>query len=84
VCSIEDIFDDEHFRARDAIVEVEDEELGEYEMAGVFPKLSETPGEVKHPGPELGEHALEVLQERTSLTEAEIRRLADRGATKLS
>jgi formyl-CoA transferase len=84
VYNTEDIFRDPHFDKRDAIVEVEDEQLGEYEMAGVFPKLSETPGDITHPGPVLGAHTLEVLQSETPMTEQEIRGLADRGVTTIA
>lgn len=81
VYNTEDIFEDEHFRARNALIEVEDEEFGEFEMAGVFPELSETPGSVTHTGPRLGEHTLEVLAAQTSLTAEEIVRLAEDGVT---
>ncbi len=81
VYNTKDIFEDEHFRARDAIIEVEDEKFGEFEMAGVFPVLSETPGSVDHTGPTLGEQTLEVLCGETSLTEAEVRQLAAHGIT---
>jgi formyl-CoA transferase len=50
-------------------------------MRGVFPRLSETPGRVDHAGPELGEHAREVLRERAGLTDGEIDALLDAGAT---
>lgn len=35
-------------------------EFGELPMQNVFPKLSETPGSVRHPGPDLGAHNDEV------------------------
>lgn len=81
VNSMEDIFEDPHFEAREAIVSVEDDDLGEVEMRGVFPNLSRTPGEVVHTGPALGEDSLEVLAEHTSLSEGEIQSMVDRGVT---
>lgn len=84
VYNTKDIFEDPHFQARNALVDVSDEEFGDVTMAGVFPKLSETPGEVEHTGPRLGEHTLEILSERTSLTEKEIRELANAGITKIA
>ncbi|MFE9581538.1 CaiB/BaiF CoA transferase family protein [Nocardia sp. NPDC006044] len=51
-----DMFADPHFAAREAIVRLAHPEFGELPMHGVFPKLSETPGGIRHPGPELGEH----------------------------
>jgi succinyl-CoA---D-citramalate CoA-transferase len=50
-----DMLADPHFAAREAIVRVAHGQLGELAMQGVFPKLSRTPGRVRHAGPELGE-----------------------------
>ncbi|WP_330180397.1 CoA transferase [Nocardia sp. NBC_01503] len=55
-----DMFADPHFAAREAIVRLAHPEFGEIPMQNVFPKLSETPGSVRHPGPELGQHNAEV------------------------
>ncbi|WP_327146181.1 CaiB/BaiF CoA transferase family protein [Nocardia sp. NBC_01327] len=55
-----DMFADPHFAAREAIVRLAHPEFGEIPMQNVFPKLSETPGSVRHPGPELGEHNADV------------------------
>jgi formyl-CoA transferase len=51
---------DAHFKAREAIVEVADKNLGKLKMQSTFPKLSSTPGKVRWTGPELGEHNEEV------------------------
>jgi len=51
---------DAHFKAREAIVEVADKNLGKLKMQSTFPKLSATPGKVRWTGPELGEHNEEV------------------------
>lgn len=61
VYDIQDIFNDEHYRKRDALVQVEDEELGEAVVQGVVPKFSKTPGRINHLGPRKGEHNEEVL-----------------------
>ncbi len=55
-----DMFDDPHFAAREAIVRVMHPELGEFAMHNVAPRLSETPGAVRHVGPGLGEHNHEI------------------------
>ncbi|MFI9402290.1 CaiB/BaiF CoA transferase family protein [Nocardia sp. NPDC052316] len=55
-----DMFADPHFAAREAIVRLAHPEFGELPMQNVFPKLSETPGAVRHPGPALGEHNQDV------------------------
>lgn len=51
VFDAEDMLADPHFAAREALVTVADEELGEIRMQGVFPKLSATPGSVRRPAP---------------------------------
>jgi formyl-CoA transferase len=47
---------DPHFRAREAIVTVPHPDFGELRMQNVAPKLSATPGSVRLPSPQLGEH----------------------------
>lgn len=54
---------DPHFRARDMVVQVEDDQLGPMLMQGVTPKLSATPGAIRFSGPRLGEHTDAVLAE---------------------
>lgn len=56
-----DMLADPHFAARQAIVTLAHPILGEFPMQNVVPKLSETPGEVRWVGPELGQHTDEVL-----------------------
>jgi formyl-CoA transferase len=57
-----DMFSDPHFAAREAIVRLVHPELGEFAMQNAFPRLSETPGSVRHVGPTLGEHNKEIYQ----------------------
>jgi formyl-CoA transferase len=57
----QDMMADAHFRAREAIVEVDHPDFGPMRMQNVAPRLSETPGKVRHVGPELGQHNSEVL-----------------------
>ena len=52
--SIADIFSDPHFKARENIITVPVPGIGEIQVPGVFPKLSETPGKVRSLGPKLG------------------------------
>ena len=51
-----DMLEDEHFEARNAIVEVPHPAFGTLKMQNVAPKLSETPGGIRSPSPELGQH----------------------------
>ena len=57
----EDMIADPHFKAREAIIEVEHPQFGPIKMQNVAPRLSDTPGRVNHVGPELGQHNDEVF-----------------------
>jgi succinyl-CoA:(S)-malate CoA-transferase subunit A len=78
VNSIADIFEDEHFRARDMLVPVEVEGVGEVVVPGVLPRLSATPGRITGLGPELGDATTEVLKDVLGLGEEELRALRAR------
>ncbi|MEE6209930.1 CoA transferase [Salarchaeum sp. III] len=56
IYNVADIVEDEHYQARDALVDVPDDELGSGTVQNVVPKFSDTPGEVTHLGPRKGEH----------------------------
>jgi crotonobetainyl-CoA:carnitine CoA-transferase CaiB-like acyl-CoA transferase len=73
-----DIFADPHFIARDAIVTVPDEELGDIRMQCVVPRFSETPVSVRCAGPSLGQHNDEAYG-ALGLTAQEIARLRAAG-----
>ena len=51
---------DPHVRGRGVLVEMEDKELGSVPMHAVVPRLSRTPGALRRPAPELGEHEAEI------------------------
>jgi crotonobetainyl-CoA:carnitine CoA-transferase CaiB-like acyl-CoA transferase len=55
VNTIADIFADPHYAARGTIARVMDEALGEIAVPDVLPRLSETPGEIRHLGPQFGD-----------------------------
>lgn len=74
-----DMFADPQFAAREAIVKLTHPELGEFAMHNVFPRLSETPGRVRHVGPTLGEHNHEIYQGLLGLSDAEVSTLAAAG-----
>jgi crotonobetainyl-CoA:carnitine CoA-transferase CaiB-like acyl-CoA transferase len=79
IYSVEGVFADPHFRSRENIAAVEDPELGTVRMQNVVPKLSRTPGRIRHAGPRLGEHNAEVYGEWLGLAEAELAALAAEG-----
>ena len=65
-----DMLDDPHFKARDAIVSVPHPDFGELRMQNVAPKLSETPGSIRSPSPEMGQHNDEVYRGLLGLDES--------------
>lgn len=75
-----DIFADPHYRAREMLVEVPDAQLGSLTVTGVVPKLSDTPGAIRHLGGMPGQDTAAVLADVLGLGEAEIRALAEQGA----
>lgn len=74
-----DMLEDPQYAAREAIVSVDHPVFGAVRMQNAFPKLSETPGRVRWPGPALGAHTDEVLREVAGLAEEEIARLRASG-----
>lgn len=72
---------DPHFKAREAIIEVETERFGKLKMQGAFPKLSATPSGVRSPAPSVvGQHNEEVYGGLLGLSGAEIGALKAAGA----
>ena len=67
VFTIADIFGDPHYRARGAIVAAADEDLGSVAMANVVPRLSQTPGSVRHAGRRVGQDTRQVLHDLLAL-----------------
>ncbi|WP_126425283.1 CaiB/BaiF CoA transferase family protein [Brevibacillus marinus] len=79
IYSIEDIFQDPQYQARENIVEVEHPRLGTIKIPGVVPKFSKTPGAIRHRAPELGEHNEEIYVNELGLSLAEIASLKEKG-----
>jgi crotonobetainyl-CoA:carnitine CoA-transferase CaiB-like acyl-CoA transferase len=61
IYSAADIVVDEQFRARDAIVTETLPDGSSIKLPGVFPHLSQTPGQTRWLGPALGAHTDEIL-----------------------
>lgn len=78
--SIADIFENEQYKARENIIRVDHPVLGSVAMPGLIPKLSKTPGSVRHAGPpEVGAFNKDVYEGLLGLSEDDLRQLADEG-----
>jgi crotonobetainyl-CoA:carnitine CoA-transferase CaiB-like acyl-CoA transferase len=63
VCDMAELLHHPYTRGREAIVDVEDSELGVLPMHNVVPRLTGSPGGFRRPAPGLGEHTAEILAE---------------------
>jgi formyl-CoA transferase len=71
---------DPHFKARDAIVEIDHPRWGSLPMQNVMPKLSKTPGAIRrHASQSIGQDNAEVYGERLGLTAADLEALTAAG-----
>jgi crotonobetainyl-CoA:carnitine CoA-transferase CaiB-like acyl-CoA transferase len=78
VYDIDQFMTDPHVVAREILVDLPDDELGRLPMHNVIPRLSDTPGRLRRPAPQLGEHTAEILGS-LGLDRAEIQALAREG-----
>jgi crotonobetainyl-CoA:carnitine CoA-transferase CaiB-like acyl-CoA transferase len=78
VLELSEVFGDEQTQAREMITTVMHPTLGEMPVLGVPIKLSDTPGKVRTPPAEFGEHTREVLR-GLGYSDAEIERFEKEG-----
>jgi crotonobetainyl-CoA:carnitine CoA-transferase CaiB-like acyl-CoA transferase len=83
VYDIDQFMADPHVTAREILVYLPDAEMGRLPMHNVIPRLSATPGQLRHPAPALGEHTAEILGS-LGLDRAEIEGLAREGIIRLA
>ena len=60
VYTVEDIVHDPQYIAREMIVEQQTADGARIKVPGIVPKLSATPGQIRHPAPLLGEHTAAI------------------------
>lgn len=72
VMSVADVLADDHVKQRGSIARVEDAKLGTLRMQAPTPHLSGTPGEIKFPGPTLGQHNREVYGRLLHKTDSDL------------
>jgi len=63
VCSVADLTDDPYVNGREAIVEVEDRDLGSMPMHNVVPRFSAMPTPFRRQAPRIGEHTEDLRRE---------------------
>jgi crotonobetainyl-CoA:carnitine CoA-transferase CaiB-like acyl-CoA transferase len=80
VFTMADIFRDPHFAARGTIVHAPDDDLGTIAMPAPAPRLSATPGIVRHAGGVVGADTVQVLRTLGDFTPDEIEQLLASGA----
>ena len=79
IYTAKDMINDQHFKARNAIIDIDHPDFGTIKMQNVSPKLSETPGEVSKVGPNLGEHNDYVFKHILNKTDQELDGLKKKG-----
>ncbi|WP_454917743.1 CaiB/BaiF CoA transferase family protein [Xanthobacter sediminis] len=76
IFTMEDIFQDPHYREREMLLEVPDDDLESVMLAGVVPKLLETPGSVAWSGHRTGQDTRDILKQLANLSDEKIDQLA--------
>ncbi|HEX4779594.1 MAG TPA: CoA transferase [Usitatibacter sp.] len=79
IYDITQILEDPHFIEREVIADYPDPEMASFPMHHVVPRLEGTPGSIRMPAPDLGEHNRELLAE-VGVDDAHYERLLARGA----
>ena len=74
-----DVFDDDHFRRRKMLIEIDDPDVGLYTFARSTPHLSAAPEIPTLPAPDLGQHTRSILQELLGYSLDEVDQLIEEG-----
>jgi crotonobetainyl-CoA:carnitine CoA-transferase CaiB-like acyl-CoA transferase len=81
VLTVQEVFEDEHLRARSFFEAVSHAVAGAWEMEAPSWRMSETPAHVRIPPPSFGEHNRYVFSELLGLSDDEIEALEAEGVT---
>ena len=79
VYTMEDIFEDPHYAARENLVEVNHQKFGTLRIPSVVPKLSKTPGEIKWIGADIGAYNDDVYSSLLGFSAEDIAKLRAEG-----
>jgi formyl-CoA transferase len=77
--TVPEVFELEHTRAREMILESQHASAGTLKLVGFPYKLSNTPAEIQKPPPMLGEHTEEILSSLLNYSIEDINSLKDKG-----
>lgn len=75
VKNIEQVNSDPQLASRDMYLDIEHPQYGSIPTPGIPIKLSETPGKINAPAPDLGQHNLDVYQEILGMSAADVEAL---------
>ena len=79
VNTIPEVVSEPQIQARDMIVQLDHPGVGKVPLIGIPIKLSETPGEIKTPAPEVGQHNEEVYRDLLGLSLEQLSQLKEEG-----
>jgi crotonobetainyl-CoA:carnitine CoA-transferase CaiB-like acyl-CoA transferase len=79
VYDIADIVEDEHVKARNVFIRVDDPDFGQIVVQDVIARLSKTPGRVRFPGRALGQDTDEILGQELGMSQESIAELRAAG-----
>ena len=78
VYTARDVFQDDHFRVRGMLTEIDDPEVGPYTFARTAPHLSTCPEIPAGPSPALGGHTRQILEDLLGYSSQEVDQLAEK------
>lgn len=79
VYTMQDVFESELYKARSMLVDVKDDQFTSIKLAGIVPKLSETPGHIVHAGRDVGQDTWSILVDRFGFEPDTVRDMGARG-----
>ena len=79
IYGIDQIFEDEQYKARNAIVSVPDEDFGSVRMQGLVPRFRNDPGEIRWAAKSLGADNAYIYKTMLNMTEEEIDAYREKG-----
>ena len=80
VQTITEVVEDPQVEARQMVVDVDHPGSGSVPLPGIVTKMSKTPGEIKTPAPQAGQHNEEIFKQLLGLSVEEIDELKEKNA----